>query len=129
MKKREYLRSLGFRVGERGRFTDAMKTALAMYDGTFEEDIKPLQLDKLSEFGPRKRKKKENKHNQVFPPDSPKVREYRVLEGLTEFGTPVGFDGCTRCGLLMTRCACEPGIYAPKIVTSSADPLVFVPQV
>lgn len=126
MKKREYLRSLGFRVGERGRFTDAMKTALAMYDGTFEEDIKPLNLDKLSDFP--KRKKKENKHNQrMVPPDSPVVREYRVLKGLTEFGTPVGFDGCVHCGLLMTRCTCEPGVYAPKIVTSSADPLVFVP--
>ena len=39
MTKREYLRSLGFEVGERGRFTDAMKAALAEYKGTFDEPI------------------------------------------------------------------------------------------
>lgn len=124
MKKRDYLRSQGFRVGERGRFTDAMKTCLAMYDGVFEEDIKPLKLENLGKIT----KKKENKHNQRhIAPDAPKVREYRVLTGLTEFGTPVGFDGCVHCGLLMTRCQCPEGIYAPKIVSSSADPLVYVP--
>lgn len=127
MKKRDYLRSQGFRVGERGRFTDAMKTCLALYDGVFEEDMKPLKMDNLSDYP--KKKKKENKHNQrtPLPPDSPKVREYRVLTGFTEFGAPVGFDGCQNCGLIMTRCQCPKGIYAPKIVTSSADPLVYVP--
>ena len=51
MTKREYLRSLGFTVGERGRFNDLMKIELAKYDGVFDEDQPKLKLDKIKTLG------------------------------------------------------------------------------
>jgi hypothetical protein len=122
MKKRDYLRSLGFRVGERGRFTDAMKTALATYEGAFEEDIKPLNLDKLKDFSKKKDKTKRiNKHNQE------KHREARTLVGYTADGTKVGFVLCSNCHQHMVFCECRQGIHAPSIVKHSKDSLVFIP--
>lgn len=48
MDKREYLRSLGFTVGDRGRFSKEMKAALANRDG-----VDPDAPE--SEYGPQDR--------------------------------------------------------------------------
>ena len=123
MNKRAYLRSLGFKVGERGRFTDEMKIKLAMYDGVFDEDKPELKLENISKFGGKK--DKPNKHNQ----EQVKHREARSLFGFTKEGVKVAFINCDQCKDHMIFCKCEEGVYAPKIVTSSTDSLVFVRSV
>ena len=87
MNKREYLRSLGFTVGERGRFNDIMKIELAKYDGVFDDDIKPLKTNKIKEYKPMAAPVM-NKQK--------RVRENRMLTGYTKEGYKIGFDGCLR---------------------------------
>jgi hypothetical protein len=124
MNKREYLRSLGFKVGERGRFTDEMKIKLAMYDGVFDEDRIDLKLDNLSKFG-GKNKQKSNPKNQ----EQSRSREARTLFGFTREGTKVGFVNCANCHEHMVFCNCSEGVHSPSIVTHSKDTLVFIPKV
>ena len=117
MTKREYLRSLGFQVGERGRFNSAMKIELAKYDGVFEDDIKPLKTNKIKENKPIVG---------MIKPGQKKVRDKRMLIGYTKEGYKVGFDGCLECNLHMIYCTCKGGILAPRIVTASNDTIVRV---
>ena len=117
MTKREYLRSLGFKVGERGRFNDAMKIELAKYDGVFDDDIKPLKTNKIKEYKPQQA---------IVRPNQKRVRENRILYGYTKEGYKVGFDGCLECHQHMVYCQCKGGILAPRIVSSSPDTIVRV---
>lgn len=110
MTKREYLRSLGFQVGERGRFTDPMKQALLEYKGTFDE--------------PSSSATRVTKADTWMPHSPVPVREYYALLGWTKYNTPVQFTGCTRCAANMKYCICPDGIVAPSIVVRSDDPLV-----
>lgn len=107
MNKREYLRSLGFRVGERGRFTDAMKTELAKADIVFDDD------------------KTRKRESHPKPASQERVREARQLVGFTKEGYKVAFITCAYCHQHMVFCQCEK-VVAPKVVASSQDPLVSV---
>jgi len=106
MTKREYLRSLGFNVGERGRFTEAMKNAIAEYSGTFDESSskpapKPgINFHKLGENA---------------------VRLGRTLKGHTVEGYEVSFVTCRECSMHMIYCVCDGGILAPSIVVTSKE--------
>lgn len=111
MTKREYLRSLGFRVGERGRFTDEQKTAIATFDGIFDDDVKPLKLDKLKTDKPIKTTKL---------PEQRRQREARQLSGYTKEGYKVGFVMCAACNQHMIWCGCDK-VAAPSIVVRSDD--------
>lgn len=112
MTKREYLRSLGFNVGERGRFTEAMKHAIAQYEGTFDEPSS-------SASGPKTRI-----NFQELAQDA--VRLSRTLKGYTRDGHEVGFVTCRQCSQHMIYCICAGGILAPSIVVSCKDPDVRV---
>lgn len=114
MTKREYLRSLGFEVGERGRFNDAMKKALEEYNGTFDEPISSSP----NYAGPVGKP--------WIPFSEVPVRPSYALVGYTEFGSEVRFNGCRRCYAHMRFCICPDGILAPSIVVRSDDPLVCV---
>lgn len=115
MNKRDYLRSLGFQVGERGRFNSAMKIALAKYEGVFDEDQPKLKLNKLKTFKPAK--------NAIVVPGQKKLREARMITGYTKEGYKVGFDGCIGCHQHMVYCSC-PSLIPPRIVASCDDVLV-----
>ncbi len=117
MNKREYLRSLGFRVGERGRFTDEQKTAIASYDGVFTDDIKPLKLDKIKGYKSVK--------VPTRLPEQRRQREARQLSGYTKEGYKVGFVMCAACNQHMIWCGCDK-VGAPSIVVRSDDSLVKV---
>ena len=115
MNKREYLRSLGFNVGERGRFNEAMISAINKYEGTFDEVI------------PGK-SSKSTKHVVYAKQEKTEVqRMARTLFGKTAEGYKVGFITCSSCHNHMIYCQCPQGVMAPKIVTHSDDTLVFVP--
>ena len=106
MTKREYLRSLGFNVGERGRFTEAMKHAIDSYSGKFDEpssSATPRTSINFSKLG-------ENA-----------VRQGRTLKGYTLEGYEVSFVTCRSCSMHMIYCTCPGGILAPSIVVSSKE--------
>jgi len=118
MNKREYLRSLGFTVGERGRFNDIMKIELAKYDGVFDDDIKPLKTNKIKEYKPMAAPVM---HKQK------RVRENRMLTGYTKEGYKIGFDGCLRCHQHMVYCQCPGGITPPTLVVKCDEAIVKIP--
>jgi len=116
MTKREYLRSLGFTVGERGRFTDLMKAELAKYDGVFDDDVEVTKQTNISKIRGTQRS---------TPSPQVRQREARSLYGYTKEGYKVGFVNCARCHQHMIWCNCEK-VTAPKIVVRSDDKLVRI---
>lgn len=114
MNKREYLRSQGFKVGERGRFTPEMMTALKGFNETSE--VPPRVLD-VEVYDPPV----------VFRlPEEPLMREPRTLYGYTREGYRVGFVLCQSCTKHMMFCSCHKGITAPTIVVRSDEKEVHV---
>jgi hypothetical protein len=112
MTKREYLRSLGFTVGERGRFNTAMQNALSKYDGVFEDDQQKTKLENISV-----------KRSTLKPQTV--QREARSLYGYTREGYKVGFINCASCKQHMIWCECDK-VTAPSIVVRSDDKLVKI---
>lgn len=120
MDKREYLRSLGFTVGERGRFTAEMMTALKDYqeEGGKLEGRTGKRDDGLPVVEPA-----------VIIPDIPpqeKIRQPKTLIGRSPEGYKIAFVMCFECNQHMMYCNCEGGVKAPSSVVSSKDPLVRV---
>ena len=100
MTDREYLRSLGFIVGERGRFSKEMLEALAnRQNAAVAESVnharEVMGLPRIQE--------------------SP-VRPAQELYGLTKDGHKVGFIMCSQCAMHMMWCDCPNGVWAPDNV-------------
>lgn len=118
MNKRDYLRTQGFNVGARGKFNDAMLSALKSAEKhgiVFDE--KPIPK-------PREVFKRE-----AIIPDIPKqepLREARTLYGFTKAGDKVGFISCSDCHSHMIYCKCNGGVLAPSIVSRSNERLVRI---
>lgn len=107
MTDREYLRSLGFTVGERGRFSKEMLEALKNRD---KAETDSFISDMNEAFG--------------LTPREP-VREAQELYGLTKGGAKVGFIMCSACADHMMWCECEK-ILAPDnvaVLTGAAKDL------
>lgn len=102
MNDREYLRSLGYEVGERGRFSKEMIEELAKRHYTPSPQ-------------------------ETFKPELTQVRESRQLYGYTEDGVKIGFVICAKCTQHMIWCTCSKGVHAPKYIASSKDTLVYIP--
>jgi hypothetical protein len=119
MNKRDYLRSQGFNVGERGRFNDAMKTCIAkaQEEGIHFNDIPTPKVEKLYV--------KEEIKPHTFKPQ-PKLRSSRELFGYTHDGIKIAFITCRQCRFHMIYCSCTGGVQAPKLVVRSNDPLVRI---
>jgi hypothetical protein len=120
MDKRQYLRSLGFTVGERGRFTAEMITALKEYqeEGGKLEGRTGKRDDGLPEVEPS-----------IIIPDIPpqeQIRQPKTLIGKSPEGYKIAFVMCFECHYHMMYCNCEGGVKAPSSVVSSKDPLVRV---
>ena len=99
MTDREYLRSLGFTVGERGRFSKEMLEALANRDKADREELMDGMYESLG-----------------LPVRPTPVREAQELYGLTKDGAKVGFVMCSLCADHMMWCECPDGILAPDNV-------------
>lgn len=99
MTDREYLRSLGFTVGERGRFSKEMVDALAKRDTD-------KALDHMNEI------------NQLvgLPVPQEPAREAQILYGQTVSGHKVAFVMCSSCAHHMMWCECPDGVTAPDNV-------------
>ena len=97
MSDRDYLRSLGFTVGERGRFSTDMVEALANRDEADTADDMNVIRELLK-----------------LPPQI-QQRDAQELYGLTKGGAKVGFIMCSRCANHMRWCEC-PKVLAPDNV-------------
>jgi hypothetical protein len=119
MNKREFLRNKGFKVGERGRFNDAMKSAISAAEESGTEFDTPIP--------PQKRPIIEIKLEKIRAsiPEQKIMREARELYGYTKEGAKVGFITCTSCHQHMIYCNCS-GIFAPSVVAYTSDPLVKI---
>lgn len=119
MNKRDYLRSQGFNVGERGRFNDAMKSAIAkaQEEGIVFNDIPTPKVEKLY--------KTEEIKSHIFKPQE-KLRAARELFGYTHEGIKIAFITCRQCRSHMIYCSCTGGVQAPSLVVRSNDPLVRI---
>ena len=130
MNKREYLRSLGFTVGERGRFSAEMIAAIeSAPEGAIVEPV-------VEPKTPRVAKPKVAMVDSVpapaeakaFPklPNLPIVRPEKVLYALTPIGQThavVGYSTCQRCHYQVQNCACQKGPKPP----AGAIPVVGKP--
>ena len=108
MHKREYLRSLGFEVGERGRFSAEMLEALRHFgaeesQNTLNTVIEQYSLDRNIIRTPR--------------------RESQELYGYDKEGHKIGFITCFECGEHMMWCECDH-VTAPTSVAVCKNPLV-----
>jgi hypothetical protein len=114
MSKRQWLRSQGFTVGERGKLSPEMHTALKEYPG---DDVGNAVALDVECFDPV---------IEYVPFDTPKIREPRTLYGFTKEGTKVGFTTCRACTKHMTFCSCQKGVLSPIIVVRSNESEVYV---
>jgi len=112
MTDREYLRSLGFEVGDRGRFSKEMKAALASRDGV-DPDAP------ASEYGP----------NDRFPDGRYRIersnglpslaRESVAMRGAKAYvatltnGQRIACGHCFTCKDHVMYCVCEDGPHPP----------------
>ena len=111
MNDRDYLRSLGFTVGERGRFSADMLAALAARDSDdaefdLREEVEVNGLDPIIATTP--------------------TRPARTLYGFTAEGSKVAFVMCRQCADHMMWCECPGGVLAPSIVVKCDDALVRI---
>ena len=110
MDKREYLRSQGFEVGERGRFSAEMLEALKSFKG------KETQISLSHEINAAGLSEKI-----VRTP----LRDSQQLYGYDKEGHKIGFIICFKCNDHMMWCEC-PLITAPSSVATCRNPLVRV---
>lgn len=108
MDKREYLRSLGFEVGERGRFSAEMLEALRSFEG---EETQNTLSDEIRAAG--------------LPEKIIRIplRESQNLYGYDKAGHKIGFSMCYACDEHMIWCECDK-ITAPTSVAVCKNPLV-----
>ena len=108
MDKREYLRSLGFEVGERGRFSAEMLEALKSFEG---EETQNYLRDEILGAG--------IEESVIRTP----LRESQTLYGYDKDGHKIGFTLCFTCHQHMMWCECDK-ITAPSSVTTCKNSLV-----
>ena len=109
MDDREYLRSLGFTVGERGRFSKQMLDALAERNGETASLIKESEAEAVGL----------NKSIIREP-----LRQPEEIIGYDVEGRKIAFVLCAECAMHMMWCECDGGVLAPSYIVSSKNPLV-----
>ena len=104
MNKREYLRSLGVEVGERGRFSAEMLEALKSFKG----DDTPIT---------RTQKIMEEVRQRTYKPQI-KQRDDRVYMLELEDGLKIAMAMCSKCKESCIWCMCDGGPQPPTYFDS-----------
>ena len=99
MNDREYLRSLGFQVGERGRFSKEMLDALN--NRNVRETVDEMNGVRES----------------IGLPIQIQQRDAQELYGLTKGGAKVGFIICSTCAFHMMWCECDKVTAPDNVLT------------
>jgi hypothetical protein len=113
MNDREYLRSLGFTVGDRGRFSSEMKAALASRDGITESDDAPQykSTDKLADG--RYAVERSNGLPSLVKP-STMMRDAKIYRARLIDGLVIACGSCGTCKDRIMYCECEDGPHPPN---------------
>lgn len=104
MNKRDYLRSLGFDVGERGRFSAEMLEALSSFDG---EDTPITRTQKIME----------KVRERTYKPQIKQREESTYILEL-EDGLKVAMALCSTCKQSCIWCDCAGGPQPPRYFDS-----------
>lgn len=132
MNKRDYLRSLGFTVGERGRFSADMHAAIeSAPEGSIVEPavvVKPARVTKpkVAKVTNLPTAAERNAPAAAPRPVLPVLRKQETLYALTPIGRThavVGYDNCFRCNQRVSVCPCTAGPKPP----AGAIPVVGKP--
>ena len=97
MDKRAWLRSKGFEVGERGRFSAEMLEALKEYNSGDAESVPVVSL------GPVIRKSA-----------SVPMRDASAYMAVTTDGLRIACGSCAECHESVMYCSCSDGPHSPK---------------
>jgi len=113
MTDREFLRSLGFEVGDRGRFSKEMKAALAKRDGVDPDAAEPG-------YGPQDRLadgrwaiERSNAGPVVVKP-SVVMRNAKAFVATLTNGQKIACGNCSTCKEHVMYCECEDGPQPPN---------------
>lgn len=120
MNRREYLESIGFECGKRGRFSAAMIAALdnARLDGVEFDDEKPKVVKT------RQPKLTVAKAPPVKPNRTP-IRNNDNWFLISDDGRmKVNFDNCRSCAQHIIWCECEGGPVPPKMFGPNAKVVI-----
>lgn len=116
MNDREYLKSLGFEVGDRGRFSKEMKAALAARNG---EDPNAPE----SEFGPQDRMadgrwaiERYNGLPSLVNNIEPQ-RTAKTFLAVLKNGQRIACGFCSECKFNVIFCRCEEGPQPPRYLS------------
>jgi len=113
MNDREYLRSLGFEVGDRGRFSKEMRAALATRDGVDPEAPEP-------EYGPQDRfpdgryRIERGGGNTIEVKPSTVMRNAKAYRATLVGGQVIACGNCSSCREHVMYCECEDGPHPPN---------------
>lgn len=109
---RDWLRSQGYPVGERGRLSAAMKKAVESSGLKF---IEPIVVD-AGDFGKPDTSWRDNPHfNQSVQ------RPSKTLYGFDSDGHKIAFSMCWQCNSHMSLCACKGGVLAPTYISYTKE--------
>lgn len=100
MDKRAWLRSKGFEVGERGRFSAEMIEALKEYNSGDAESVPVVSLDAVL-----------NKSVSTV------MRDATAFMAVTKDGLSVACGNCSICHDMVMYCACSDGPHPPRYLT------------
>ena len=118
MNDREYLRSLGFTVGDRGRFSSEMKAALASRDGVDPDSTEPQY--KAGDRFPDGRYAIEPKNNlPSLVKQSVAQRDERIFIVTTTTGQRIACGNCGACRERVMYCECDGGPKPPRYLEAS----------
>jgi len=113
MNDREYLRSLGFTVGDRGRFSSEMKAALASRDGVSDSDDVPeyKSTDRLPDG--RYAIERSNGLPSLVK-ESVVQRDAKSYVAVLVDGMRIATQYCGSCKDHVMYCECEDGPHPPS---------------
>jgi hypothetical protein len=104
---RDWLRSKGYNVGERGRLS-VDSSGLTFVESSEDAVVFVPEAPNL-----------DWRKNPHF--DDPMIRESRTLFGFSREGYKIGFSMCFACTSHMSRCKCKGGVMAPPTIVSTKE--------
>lgn len=113
MNDREYLRSLGFTVGDRGRFSSEMKAALADRDGVEISDETPQYKSTDKTADGRWAVERSNGLPSLVK-QSTIIRNAKSYIAVLVNGQKIACSTCSTCKDHVMYCECEDGPQPPN---------------
>lgn len=118
MNDREYLRSLGFTVGDRGRFSSEMKAALASRDGVTDSEDVPLYRS-TDKFPDGRWAIERSNGLPSLVKERVMQRDAKVYRATLTDGLVIACGTCSLCKENVMYCECEDGPQPPNYLEAT----------